>query len=70
MKKKEIYKILSDILECPCNYTFNDIPVDMFMTEQDDGKWCEKHCDNKDDYSKCWKRFIKKYKGMKEVIDE
>lgn len=52
-----ICETLADFFDEPCNYGFMGVDIDEFMTEIDDGDWCNDHCEHHDP-AECWKRFF------------
>lgn len=64
MTVDDILQWLADHFEHPCNYTFDDVDVPVFMVEQDPD-YCETHCD-KHNVKECWRKYLELYfKGMK-----
>ena len=55
--------------ECPLGFEFTKNSLEEKSQDkfyEDDGEFCEKNCDN-DDHKKCWIKFFKEMKRLKEV---
>ena len=56
---KSVSKILNEMFDTPCGYSFDGQSVDRYMFDKCEG-WCNENCiENIEDNTPCWEMFLK-----------
>ena len=66
MTVDSIIKFLAKSFDEPCNFTFNGVDIDVYMSEHC-WPWCEERCDDAKPYD-CWRKFLETW--MEEHAEE